>query len=213
MVFAAFMQHCIQSYSFCYSCRRCRRCQILWIIDQRLKIHTNIFLLITSLIFYFLCKLKHVEDVEDYLWHLRHAFIYTVFDGMVGKLLVSAFQNLLQIENQLNIKKVMSKDVCVCSFPIFDVFDIHCITALHCIWSIFDIDSITFRENENDISNTFNMSHTLYQNVCVCSFPIFDIFDIHSITTLRSIWSIFDIFSIYSFTFKENQNDIFDPSN
>ena len=43
-------------------------------------------------------------------------------------------------------------------------------------------DSITFKENENDI---FDMSHTLYKNVCVCSFPIFDIFDIHSITALR----------------------------
>ena len=51
MVFAAFMQHCIQSYSFCYSCLRCRRCPILWIIDQSLKIHRNMFLLITSLIF------------------------------------------------------------------------------------------------------------------------------------------------------------------
>ena len=29
--------------------------------------------------------LKHVKDVEDYLRHLRHALIYTVFDGMVGK--------------------------------------------------------------------------------------------------------------------------------
>ena len=32
-----------------------------------------------------LCMLKHVEDVEDYLCHLQHALIYTVFDGMVGK--------------------------------------------------------------------------------------------------------------------------------
>ena len=32
-----------------------------------------------------LCMLKHVEDVKDYLLHLRHDFIYTVFDGMVGK--------------------------------------------------------------------------------------------------------------------------------
>ena len=30
-----------------------------------------------------LCMLKHVEDVEDNLRHLRHALIYTVFDGMV----------------------------------------------------------------------------------------------------------------------------------
>ena len=51
MVFAAFMQHCIQSYSFCYSHLRCRRCKILWIIDQRFKIHTNMSLLITFLIF------------------------------------------------------------------------------------------------------------------------------------------------------------------
>ena len=29
-----------------------------------------------------LCMLKHVED---YLRHLQHALIYTVFDGMVGK--------------------------------------------------------------------------------------------------------------------------------
>ena len=34
-----------------YSCWRCWRCQIIWIIDQRLKIHTNLFLLISSLIF------------------------------------------------------------------------------------------------------------------------------------------------------------------
>ena len=29
-----------------------------------------------------LCMSKHVKDVEDYL---RHALIYTVFDGMVEK--------------------------------------------------------------------------------------------------------------------------------
>ena len=40
---------------------------------------------------------------------------------MVKKLWVSAFQNFFSIENQLNIKKVMSKNVCVYSFPIFDM--------------------------------------------------------------------------------------------
>ena len=34
------------------------------------------------------------------------------------------------------------------------------------------------------------------QNVCVCSFPIFDIFDIHSLTSLMCTLSIFDIFDI-----------------
>ena len=60
-----------------------------------------------------LCILKHVEDVED---------------NMVGKLSVSAFQNFFRIENPLSIKEVMSQNVCVCSFPIFDIFDIHRIT-------------------------------------------------------------------------------------
>ena len=41
-------------------------------------------------------------------------------------------ENFFQIENQLNIKEVMSKNVYVCSFPIFDIFDIHSIIALKC---------------------------------------------------------------------------------
>ena len=39
---------------------------------------------------------------------------YIVFDGMVEKPSVSAFQNFLQIENQLNIKKVMGRYVWMC---------------------------------------------------------------------------------------------------
>ena len=47
--------------------------------------------------------------------------------------------NFFQIENLLNIKEVMSKNVCACSFPIFYIFDIHSIIALKWTWSIFDI--------------------------------------------------------------------------
>ena len=53
-----------------------------------------------------LCMLKHVKDVKD---NLR-------FDSMVEKLSVSAFQNFFWIENPLNIKEVMSKNVFVCFF-------------------------------------------------------------------------------------------------
>ena len=63
-----------------------------------------------------LCILKHVKDVKDNLRHLRHA-------STIHK----------KIENPLSIKEVMSQNVCVCSFPIFDIFDIHSITALRCI--------------------------------------------------------------------------------
>ena len=69
----------------------------------------------------------------SHLQHLRHASTYIGFDGMVGKHLVSAFQNFFQIENPLSIKEVMSQNVCVCSFPIFDIFNVHSITALRCI--------------------------------------------------------------------------------
>ena len=40
--------------------------------------------------------------------------------------------NIFDKSSQSNIKKVKSKNVCVCSFPIFNVFDIHSITALKC---------------------------------------------------------------------------------
>ena len=39
--------------------------------------------------------------------------IYSI-DGIVEKPLVSAFQNSLQIENRLNIKKVMDRNVWMC---------------------------------------------------------------------------------------------------
>ena len=39
--------------------------------------------------------------------------IYSI-DGMVEKPLVSAFQNFLRIENRLNIKKVMGKNMWMC---------------------------------------------------------------------------------------------------
>ena len=61
---------------------------------------------------------------------------------MVEKLSVSAFQNFFWIENPLSIKEVMSQNVCVCSFPIFDIFNIHSLTPLMCTLSIFDIFDI-----------------------------------------------------------------------
>ena len=55
----------------------------------------------------------YVEGVESYFDFrpFRHASTYRALGGMVGKPQVSAFQNFLQIENRLNIKKVMSKNV------------------------------------------------------------------------------------------------------
>ena len=112
-----------------------------------------------------LCMLKQIKDVEYYLWHLQHASIYTVF-GMVEKPLVSASQNFLRIENWLIIKKVMSINVCVCSFLIFDIFDIHSITALRCIWSIFNTFDIA-------LISCINLSqHLQHQTICIDTYPL-----------------------------------------
>ena len=42
---------------------------------------------------------------------------------MVGKLKVSAFQNFFRIENPLNIKEVMGKNVFVIFWVSFEAFD------------------------------------------------------------------------------------------
>ena len=39
---------------------------------------------------------------------------YIVFNGMVEKSIVSAFKNFLRIENRLNIRKVMGRNVWMC---------------------------------------------------------------------------------------------------
>ena len=52
---------------------------------------------------------------------------YIVFDGMVEKPLVSAFQNFLRIENPLNIKEVMSTNVYVICIDCVDIDSIECI--------------------------------------------------------------------------------------
>ena len=52
---------------------------------------------------------------------------HTVFDGIVEKPSVSAFQNFNWIENRLNIKKVMSKNVYVICIDSVDIDSTECI--------------------------------------------------------------------------------------
>ena len=62
----------------------------------------------------------YVEGVDSYFdfQPLQHASTYIALDGMVRKVQVSAFQNFFRIENRLNIKKVISKNVYVLFFNI-----------------------------------------------------------------------------------------------
>ena len=74
---------------------------------------------------------------------------YIVFDGIVEKPWVSAFQNFLQIENPLNIKKVMGRNVWMCFDSSIDSLDKHSIQCIAC----FDlcIDSV---DKQDTILNT-----------------------------------------------------------
>ena len=86
---------------------------------------------------------------------------------MVGKLSVSAFQNFFRIQNPLSIKEVMSQNVCVCSFPIFDIFDIHSITALRCTLTIFNIFDIALIFCT--VFNAFNAMYLNTSNIKQCA--------------------------------------------
>ena len=74
---------------------------------------------------------------------------YIVFDGMVEKPWVSAFQNFLWIENQLNIKKVMGRNVWMCFDSSIDSPDKHSIQCIAC----FDL-SIDSVDKQDTILNT-----------------------------------------------------------
>ena len=92
--------------------------------------------------------LKHVEDVEDY---------------------VSASQNFFRIKNLLSVKEVMSQNVCVCSFPIFNIFDIHSLTPPMCTLSIFDIALIFCT-----VFSAFNAMYLNTSNIKQCALTHID---------------------------------------
>ena len=91
---------------------------------------------------------------------------------MAEKPLVSAFQNFFRIENPLNIKEVMSQNVCGCSFPIFDIFDIYSITPLMCTLSIFDIFDIALIFCT--VFNAFNAMYLNTSNIKQCALTHID---------------------------------------
>ena len=70
-------------------------------------------------------------------------------DGMVEKPIVSALQNFLRIENRLNIKKVMGRNVWMCFDSSINSLDKHSIQCIAC----FDlhIDSVDKQDTIHNI--------------------------------------------------------------
>ena len=61
---------------------------------------------------------------------------------MVGKVYVSAFQNFFRIENQLNMKKIMSKTV-KASFNRFDMSNMSTIKTVKASFDPFDMSNMS----------------------------------------------------------------------
>ena len=82
------------------------------------------------------------------LSYINSIDIYSI-DDMVERPSVSAFQNFLQIENWLNIKKVMGRNVWMCFDRSIDSLDKHSIQCIAC----FDlrIDSVNKQDTIHNI--------------------------------------------------------------
>ena len=89
-------------------------------------------------------KLIPLNALEILMPNVDSVDIYSI-DGMVEKSLVSAFQNFLLIENQLNIKKVMGRNVWMCFVLTLSTYSIECIACFDlCINSIDKQHSIHY---------------------------------------------------------------------
>ena len=93
---------------------------------------------------------------------------------------------LFQIENPLSITEVMSQKVCVCSFPIFDIFDIHSITPLMCTLSIFDIFDIALIFCT--VFNAFNAMYLNTSNIKQCALMHIDMCPLMYTQQIRWQW-------------------------
>ena len=81
-------------------------------------------------------------------------------------------KTFFQIENPLSIKEVMSQNVYVCSFPIFNIFDTQSITPLVCTLSIFDIFVIALIFCT--VLNAFNVMYLNTSNIKQCALTHID---------------------------------------
>ena len=63
----------------------------------------------------------------------------------------------------------MNQNVCVCSVPIFDIFDIHSLTPLMCTLSIFNIALIFCT-----VFNAFNAMYLNTSNIKQCALTHID---------------------------------------
>ena len=76
-------------------------------------------------------NIDSIECIRD-LCLVSTVSTYIAFDGMVGKPSLSAFQNFSWIENQLNIQKVMGRNVWMCFDSSINSLNKHSIQCIAC---------------------------------------------------------------------------------
>ena len=117
------------------------------------------------------CNAMYVKDVKDGKRTYTHTFWFItslIFNGFSiwkrsEKLRYRAFQPFHQI---------MSQNVCVCSFLILDIFDIHSITPFMCTLSIFSIFNIALIFCT--VFNAFNAMYLKTSNIKQCALTHID---------------------------------------
>ena len=122
------------------------------------------------------CNAMYVEDVEDGKRTYRHIFIITF-------LIWYHLNVMLSISKMSKIDQIYLRAVMLCMSEMSKMSKIDQIyvrAVMLCMSEMSKIDQIHLRCILKHVE-------AMSQNVCVCSFLIFDIFDIHSITALRCI--------------------------
>ena len=120
--------------------------------------------------------LKIIFNIFDMLLYTQYLMVW--LESPKSQL----FKTFFPIENLLSIKEVMSQNVCVCSFPIFNIFDIHSITALMCTLSIFDIFDIALIFCT--VFNAFNAMYLNTSNIKQCALTHIEM---HSLMYIQQI--------------------------
>ena len=82
-----------------------------------------------------------------------------LIDGMVEKPSLSAFQNFLRIENRLNIKKVMGRNVWMCFDSSIDSLNKH---SIQCIACLIFISTVSTNKIPYSIHNSIALILCIY---------------------------------------------------
>ena len=84
---------------------------------------------------------------------------------MVGEPWFSAFQNFFQIENLININKLMDRNVCI---SLYQLCQHTCIEYIRNLMSVLTVSRFMHFQNFFQIKNPLSINKVTDRNVCMC---------------------------------------------